>query len=180
MKKILNSDKLKLVRAQANFTQAKLAENAGIATSQVVRYETGKAEPKLTTVIRMAQALGVEHEDLLIEIEDRFKPKALEDAIAVSGYGDARCAGYLDISLDEFLQYKNGVKIPTVSMVSKMADEFGVHYEELIGQTKPEPRFSVTLTKYQSEQIKKIAQQEGKNASQVLEDILDQYLKKFS
>ena len=46
-------------RKKANMTQAKLAEKIGTNKSYISRVETGKTEPKVSTLSRIASALGL-------------------------------------------------------------------------------------------------------------------------
>lgn len=56
--------KLKYFREKANLSQAQLAKSAGIAVNSYQRYEYGEREPKISTVIRMADALGITIDEL--------------------------------------------------------------------------------------------------------------------
>ena len=46
-------------------TMRKLAERAGMSSSEISRLESGRRDPRLSTVIRVAQALEVSVADLL-------------------------------------------------------------------------------------------------------------------
>jgi transcriptional regulator with XRE-family HTH domain len=50
---------LKKVRAEQGFTQAALADEAGMTTSQVGRIETAFINPTLSTIFQIARALNV-------------------------------------------------------------------------------------------------------------------------
>lgn len=52
--------RLRRIRRVQDVTQAQLAERAGLATSTVQRIEKGVESPRITTVFRLAQALGVD------------------------------------------------------------------------------------------------------------------------
>jgi len=52
-------------RKAAGLTQAALAYKAGIRTSTVCNIETGKIDPRLSTVKALADALGVDVDDLV-------------------------------------------------------------------------------------------------------------------
>ncbi len=53
-------------------TQAELAGKAGITREYVVRLETGRQDPRVSVVIRIAQALSVSVNDL---VETRLKKR---------------------------------------------------------------------------------------------------------
>lgn len=52
-------------RKAAGLTQAALAHKAGIRTSTVSNIENGKIDPRLSTVKALAEALGVDVDDLV-------------------------------------------------------------------------------------------------------------------
>lgn len=51
-------------RAEKGMTQRQLAEAAGLSWSQISRYESGAVTPRLGSLVRLADALGVTTEDL--------------------------------------------------------------------------------------------------------------------
>jgi transcriptional regulator with XRE-family HTH domain len=51
---------LKALRESAGLSQAELARKAGVGKSQLSKYENGKELPKLETLARLVEALGVE------------------------------------------------------------------------------------------------------------------------
>lgn len=53
------SDKLRLAREKSGKTQARVADEAGIAQRLYQAYEYGKNEPGVRTAIRIADAVGV-------------------------------------------------------------------------------------------------------------------------
>jgi transcriptional regulator with XRE-family HTH domain len=53
-------DKLKDLRVEQALTQRELAENAGIGVSTLNRIELNETEPHMSTIRKLAQALGVE------------------------------------------------------------------------------------------------------------------------
>jgi transcriptional regulator with XRE-family HTH domain len=56
--------RLKYLRRLKNLTQAQLAERVGLSVNYVSQIETGVANPKVKTLFRLAQGLGVEIKDL--------------------------------------------------------------------------------------------------------------------
>ena len=59
-------------RKAKEWTQERLAEKAGIAAIQVGFIERGENVPKLTQVLRLAQALGVRPGELIDHIKVRL------------------------------------------------------------------------------------------------------------
>jgi transcriptional regulator with XRE-family HTH domain len=58
-------DKLKRQRTRRALTQAQLAERAGVTTATVARIERNEIEPRMTTLGKLAQALGVDSAELV-------------------------------------------------------------------------------------------------------------------
>jgi repressor LexA len=68
---------IKQLRLQRGLTQAQLARAAGYASeSTISEIESGKAGVNPDTLARIADALGVELEDLLPRVRSKRKPKA--------------------------------------------------------------------------------------------------------
>lgn len=56
---------LAFYRAQRNLTQRELADLIGVSWSQISRYESGIVKPRLGSLLKLADALGVSRETLL-------------------------------------------------------------------------------------------------------------------
>jgi transcriptional regulator with XRE-family HTH domain len=56
---------LKELRTRAALTQAELAEKAGLTTAAVARIERDEAEPRMTTIRKLAAALDVKPAELV-------------------------------------------------------------------------------------------------------------------
>ncbi len=57
--------RLRQLRADRGITQEALAKKAGLSRVYVARLETGKQDPTLTTLTKLAKALGVPVTELL-------------------------------------------------------------------------------------------------------------------
>ena len=57
--------KLREVRQQRFVTQAELSERTGLTVANISRIENGTQRPRITTVRKLAEALGVGPEDLV-------------------------------------------------------------------------------------------------------------------
>ncbi len=60
-------DRLKRLRTLNALTQAELAEKAGLTTAAVARIERDEAEPRPTTLRKLAEVLGVQPRELIEE-----------------------------------------------------------------------------------------------------------------
>ena len=58
-------DKLKEIRTRRFLTQEELAERAGVSPATIVRVERNQAEPHISTMRKLAQALSVDPTELL-------------------------------------------------------------------------------------------------------------------
>jgi transcriptional regulator with XRE-family HTH domain len=58
-------DNLKRLRVLNALTQAELAQKAGLTPAAVARIERDEAEPRMTTLRKLAEALGIEPQELV-------------------------------------------------------------------------------------------------------------------
>lgn len=58
------AQKIAYYREKRGFSQRELAEKIGVSQSAVAHYEVGSNKPRIETLFRIAQALGVEISDL--------------------------------------------------------------------------------------------------------------------
>lgn len=58
-------EQIRKYRRERNFTQAELASMLGIDKQNISRYESGKAEPRKSTLQKLSEALEVSVEQLL-------------------------------------------------------------------------------------------------------------------
>lgn len=66
---------IKRLRKDRNLTQDELAEKAGITKSAISRYESGKRQPTIDTLGRLANAFGVNILDILDENSANATPE---------------------------------------------------------------------------------------------------------
>jgi len=57
--------RLKALRQQRGWTQPVLAKKAGVSAGYLARLETSRHDPKLSTLVKLAKALGVPLTELL-------------------------------------------------------------------------------------------------------------------
>ena len=63
------SEKLKTARLKANLSQKALGDKLGMSQQMIAQYESGKRKPKIETLRRIADALGVGWEAFMSEDE---------------------------------------------------------------------------------------------------------------
>lgn len=59
MSAVLSGQKLKAIRALRGFTQAQLADAAGVSPTTIAEYERGKRDLRADTIRKLCEALGV-------------------------------------------------------------------------------------------------------------------------
>jgi transcriptional regulator with XRE-family HTH domain len=57
--------RLRTLRKQRNLSQHELAQQTGMRESEISRYERGRRDPQLTTILRLARGLEVAPGELL-------------------------------------------------------------------------------------------------------------------
>ena len=57
--------RLKVLRKERGWTQSVLAQKAGVSAGYLARLETKRHDPKLSTLVKLAKALGVPVTELL-------------------------------------------------------------------------------------------------------------------
>lgn len=67
-KKATTGEKIRHLRLERNLTQKTLANKCGMYESQIRKYETGKANPKIETLQKIADALNVPINELRSDI----------------------------------------------------------------------------------------------------------------
>lgn len=67
-KKVTIGEKIRHLRLKQNLTQKALANKCGMYESQMRKYETGKANPKIETLQKIADALNVPINELRSDI----------------------------------------------------------------------------------------------------------------
>lgn len=84
------------LRAERGLTQRQLAEAAGLSWSQISRYESGAVMPRLGSLVRLADALGVAVEDL----ERQSEGVDMVFDVEFDNLGNVRCT--LQLSSDQY------------------------------------------------------------------------------
>lgn len=105
------SSRIAHYRAQAGMSQAQLATACGWASqSRVGNYETGSREPKIEDINKIAKALSIKPEQLLIEGSSDLKTPSAHDYALISQYSAVgECGGgYLNdhVELRDGLAFK--------------------------------------------------------------------------
>lgn len=80
-------ERIAKLRRIKNLTQAELAEKVGVTTRSIQNYELGTRVPKMDTVVKIAEALGVDEKVLMsdgdyfvIEAHEKYGSRGKKDA----------------------------------------------------------------------------------------------------
>lgn len=120
-------EKIKAARISANMTQAELAEKLGVAYQNIGQLESGKRKPKLETIQKIADALGVSVSYLSgIENDTSLISYLIKDARERAGMTmeDLSLESGYPVSLLE--EYESGRKKPNIEELGKIANALGV------------------------------------------------------
>lgn len=61
----VNGEKIRALRVRRRLTQQKLAVASGLSVTQVSRIEQGVHTPRFSTIEKLAEALGIDADDLI-------------------------------------------------------------------------------------------------------------------
>lgn len=138
-------ENIRHIRKERGLTQKKLGELCKIAEPTIRRYEAGTLNPKLTTVEKIASALGVTAFDLMgAEYWDKKYPDIAKESKEFEGFVDyLNSLGYIvkDIYSPSQIPVEEFEKSGQMDLVSKECEEAGVvpaesHCLELIKDGK--------------------------------------------
>ena len=85
---VYDPDELRIRRLILRWDQSDLAERSGLDQSYISLLERGKRQPSAETLGRLADALGCEIDDLMIN-RDRRRPKKAAAAVPAATAGRA-------------------------------------------------------------------------------------------
>jgi transcriptional regulator with XRE-family HTH domain len=129
------------LRAQKGLTQRELAAKVGIAFSMISKYESGKSEPRLKILMRLADALSVSTQELQgensgrppVELYDGFSARLLEmrQSKKISLRLLAKRTG---IDTSTLTQFELGEVSPSTDDVYQLAEALGANVTDLAGE----------------------------------------------
>lgn len=89
-------EKIRAARIKKNLTQKQLGDKCGMADSAIRRYESGRGNPTLDTVGRIAEALDLELRDLVLYGEEPDREyENLLDTLDAAGLS-IEATGFMD------------------------------------------------------------------------------------
>ncbi|MEW2416552.1 helix-turn-helix transcriptional regulator [Streptomyces sp. NPDC046866] len=132
---------LRKVRRAADLTQADIAERLGVSVPAVVGWESGKSVPDGEKLPALAQALGMD----LDELFPRLLPPDLADLRCDAGYSQYQTAAITGTrSAGPVANAERGRRRLAEKFLPTLADAYGVSVEELLAAQErsfhPDPR----------------------------------------
>ena len=124
--------RIKRFRNQKGLTQVKLATNAGISRSYLADVEANRYNPSLSTLMDLAQALGIAVSCLLDDQEIDFRN--LEQACKDKGVSLESLSESLKLTNDSMELIRTN-KLPDEDTMFKLCDYFNCTWDYLIGKT---------------------------------------------
>lgn len=79
MRRNIYLNPLRLAREVKGWSQTKLGSEAGFTQAQISRLESGRREPRISTVRKLAEALGVHPDSIFPEDDGLELRRALEE-----------------------------------------------------------------------------------------------------
>jgi len=58
-------EKIKKARKKSGLTQSQLGDKLGVSASMLAQYETGKRNPKIETLLKISEAIGIPLDELI-------------------------------------------------------------------------------------------------------------------
>lgn len=130
-------------RVENHMTQKELGEKAGIDPSTIRKYESGRLNPKIGTLRKIADALGCKVTDL----DDNFDEEIPSPALVMQKIHECRMAAGLTqqelaekVGLDGATigKYERGILRPKAETVKKITDALGINLMDLYIASSPE------------------------------------------
>lgn len=121
------NERIKAVRKGSGLTQEVLARELGIATITLRQYESGRREPSLPMIIKIADATGVVPIDLIVPSDHRkFVEKAESGELFKERFKTLDDSGFIDLGSDTFVTASDGtfIKVPTETLEAALLVSF--------------------------------------------------------
>lgn len=139
-------ENIKEIRKKKGYTQKQLAEKLGTSPQNLAQYETGKRQPKLETIKKMADALECNVSDLDDSIPEKFQPKyfdvrkyitAINKESIFKNFPDLQFSvedSIEDDDIDHFWEWleKNGIKFTDTDMTICGIDDFCIEMDKKV------------------------------------------------
>ena len=102
---------LRRMRETRGWSQQQLADNSGVPRPTIANLESGDGNPTLSVMLRLAQALGISIEQLIVSESRRFELSD-ERELPTQAFGDARARQlYFEATGTELLRLELPAKV---------------------------------------------------------------------
>lgn len=128
---------IKNLRERKGLTQQELAVRVDVAQSTVANWESGRREPDINILIRIAKLFNVTLDELVMKELTPPIPMYARNLAYLRRKHDmtqADVANLLGVSKATSCKYENGDVEPNVEQLIKLADFFGVTMDQIVKQ----------------------------------------------
>ena len=117
------SEKIQEARSKAGLTQQQLADKLGVSQQYIGIYESGKRQPKIQTLQKIADALGVPVTEFLDEeLTSMTTGERIRKARLRADMTQEQLAALLGVDRATISKYESGIIDPPTSQMNRIAD----------------------------------------------------------
>ncbi|MDG4982873.1 helix-turn-helix domain-containing protein [Lactococcus lactis] len=133
------AEQLKTLRKINGLTQKELAENVGVQQGAINKWESGKTEPNIEMLVRLAECFDVSLDYLMggkmKNITEEFS-LCLKKLRMKRKLSQKQIAEKLMISQQQYSKWESGIITPNAETLVRLADYFDVSIDYLLGRKK--------------------------------------------
>lgn len=122
-------ERIKKIRQEKGLSQKELGEKLGVSQQMIGQWETGKANPKIETKRKIADALDCQvsdiDESLYINRRIPYFANALKELRTECSLTQRELAKELHVKEQNIVDWENGEREPYFHVVERIADYFG-------------------------------------------------------
>lgn len=130
--------RIKQLRKQYNLSQEEFANKIGVSQTTITAWETGKAEPASSVVVKIANYFKVST-DFILEVNDSKPPFVLGSKIKQlrrsRNLNQSEFGKIFNVSQQAVTAWETNKHIPGADTLLFLADYFNVSADELLGRT---------------------------------------------
>lgn len=130
-------DTIKQLRKVHNLSQEDFASKIGVSQTTVTSWETGKAEPASSIIVKIANYFNVST-DFILDVDNSKQPFSLGNKIKklrkIHNLNQSELGKILNVSQQAITAWETNRSIPGADTLLFLADYFNVSADELLGR----------------------------------------------
>ncbi|PLA90515.1 helix-turn-helix domain-containing protein [Ligilactobacillus salivarius] len=130
-------DTIKQLRKVHNLSQETFASKIGVSQTTVTSWETGKAEPTSSIIVKIANYFNVST-DFILDVNNSKQPFSLGNKIKklrkIHNLNQSELGKILNVSQQAITAWETNRSIPGADTLLFLADYFNVSADELLGR----------------------------------------------